>query len=68
MAGVASAGDFQPTKQAIAVKEELTTKIDAELAKLREIIDRELSAFNDLVHEKEIPAVMVKKEADTQKD
>lgn len=68
VAGVASAGDFQPTKQAIAVKEELTTKIDAELSKLREIIEKELPAFNELVHEKKIPAVMIKKEADTQKE
>ena len=62
VAGVASAGDFPPTDQAIAVKEELIAQIDAELVKLRKILDKELPAFNDLVHQQAIPAVMIKKE------
>ena len=62
VAGVASAGDFRPTDQAIAVKEELTAQIDAELAKLRMIVEMDLPAFNDLVHQQAIPAVMIKKE------
>ena len=62
VAGVASAGDFRPTDQAIAVKEEITDRIDSELARLRKIINEELPAFNDLVHQQAIPAVMIKKE------
>jgi photosystem II stability/assembly factor-like uncharacterized protein len=62
VAGVASAGDFPPTDQAIAVKGELTAQIDAELSKLRKVVDEDLPAFNALVHKQAIPAVVIKKE------
>ena len=60
VASTASVGDYRPTDQAVAVKEELTAAIDAELAKLDTILETDLPAFNDLVREKAIPAVIVK--------
>ncbi|MCG8605489.1 glycosyl hydrolase, partial [bacterium] len=59
LASLSSRGDFKPTDQAISVKEELTAQIDVELAKLREVISADLPAFNQLVREHEVPAVMV---------
>ncbi|MFQ5640519.1 MAG: glycosyl hydrolase [bacterium] len=72
VAGTASIGDYRPTDQMIAVKDDLTQKIDAELAEFQSILATDLKAFNKLVHEKEVPAVMVdtdkkKKEEMTQK-
>jgi len=57
--GLVARGDFRPTDQAIAVKDELTAQIDAELAKLQEIMNTDLPAFNELVRENYVPAVMV---------
>ncbi|MFQ5674966.1 MAG: glycosyl hydrolase [bacterium] len=59
VAGSAATGDFRPTDQAVAVKEELTGLIDAELAKLQTIMDTDLPAFNKLVSENGIPAVIL---------
>jgi len=55
-------GNFAPTAQAIAVKEELTAKIDAQLEIFRKVRDEELPAFNRLVKEKALDAVILKKE------
>jgi photosystem II stability/assembly factor-like uncharacterized protein len=63
LAGVgdsASAGWHAPTAQQIAVRDELVTKIDAELAKLKAIWDTDLPAFNKLAAA--VPAVKVGKE------
>ena len=62
LAGVVSQGDYRPTNQAIAVKEEITTLIDAELEKLGDILKNDLPAFNRLVREHEVPAVMLDRE------
>jgi len=47
VASLASYDDFRPTDQDIAVKNELTTKINAELKTFDELIAREIGAFND---------------------
>ncbi len=60
LAGVgdsAAAGSFAPTAQQIAVRDELVTKIDAELAKLKTIWDTDLPAFNKVIHDQNVPAV-----------
>ncbi|MFQ5750721.1 MAG: WD40/YVTN/BNR-like repeat-containing protein [bacterium] len=59
LASEASFGDFRPTDQAIAVKDELTAKIDAELTKLKTVLAEDLPAFNKLVYENAVPAVIV---------
>ena len=58
--GTAAAfGDFRPTDQAVVIKNELTVAIDAELTKLAAIMETDLPAFNKLVRESEVPAVIV---------
>ena len=60
LAGAASMGDYRPTDQMVAVKKELTEQIDAQLTAFREVVQTEVPAFNKLVHEKAIPAVMAR--------
>ncbi len=62
LAGVASGaagGDYAPTEQSYAVKKELTTQIDAELAKLKSIMSSDVPALNELIKSKNVPAVVV---------
>ncbi len=58
--GVVESADAPPTDQAYQVYDDIAGKIDAELAKLKELIAKDLAAFNQLVREKEVPAVVVK--------
>jgi len=53
-------GSNRPTEQAEAVRQELTAQIDAALDKLRAITAEDLPAFNALVREKAVPAVVPK--------
>lgn len=60
VASLSSMGDYPPTAQSIAVKNELTPLVDAELAKFRQIKATELPAFNQMVKEKGVDAVIMK--------
>jgi hypothetical protein len=60
VADTASTGEFAPTAQAVAVYERLAKEIDAELAKLQEVWDKDLPDLNRLAREHEVPAVIVK--------
>ena len=51
-------GDFRPTDQAVAYRDEVTAEIDAELAALRDLLDTEVPAFNRLVREQELPVIV----------
>jgi len=42
------------------VYEDLTAKIDAQLARLRQVVDTDVPAFNALVREQNVPAVVIK--------
>jgi hypothetical protein len=60
LAGVmlaASYGDHPPSASAIAVRDELVAAIDAELAKLDDVLDSGLSGFNDQVDSYKLPAI-----------
>ncbi len=59
VASSASLGDYRPSAQAVAVKNDLTAAIDAQLAKLRQIWETDLARFNDLAKEKSVPAVIL---------
>ncbi len=52
-------GDYAPTDQAIAFKEEVTAEIDVQLEKLEEVFENDIPAFNALVREKQVDAVSV---------
>jgi hypothetical protein len=56
---VASAEAAPPT-QARAVCAELTGKIDAQLAALGVVLADDIPAFNQLVRERDVPAVVVR--------
>ena len=49
-----------PTDQSFAVYDELVTQIDAQLQKLAQIMKTDVPAFNQLVRDQNIPAVVVK--------
>ncbi len=63
LAGVVAASDAPPTEQSYAVYEELVARINAQLQKLGEIMRSDLPAFNKLVRDQDIPAVIVKAKA-----
>jgi hypothetical protein len=57
LAGVVSMGDNRPSEPAVQVGQELTKAIDAELGKLRRVLDEELAGFNGLLAKKKVPGV-----------
>lgn len=50
-------GDFRPTESAIEFSKEVTARIDQHLEALNEILDKKVSAFNDLVQANQVKAV-----------
>lgn len=57
LAGSAGTGDFPPTAQHIAVRQELFTAIDAELARLNAIWEKDLPALNKRLRDQEAPSI-----------
>lgn len=55
-----SSGNMAPSKQARDVYAELAVQVDAEMSKLKGILDGGIKAFNKLVREKELPTVVIK--------
>jgi photosystem II stability/assembly factor-like uncharacterized protein len=60
LAGVVASGETAPTDQSYVVYEDLTRRIDAQLGTLRQVIDNDVPAFNALVREQNVPAVVIK--------
>jgi hypothetical protein len=60
LAGVVQSADAAPTDQSYAVYDELVVQIDAQLAKLAQVVKTDVPAFNQLVRDQNIPAVTVK--------
>jgi photosystem II stability/assembly factor-like uncharacterized protein len=54
---VTGVGDWRPTDQAVAVRDEVVRKIDRELLRWRMVRERDIPAFNELVRRSGIPAV-----------
>jgi photosystem II stability/assembly factor-like uncharacterized protein len=61
LAGIVGSADAAPTEQSYAVFDELKARIDAELKALAKVLAEDVPAFNRLVRESEIPAVLVPK-------
>jgi len=61
LADVASSMDAPPTDASMTVLNQLSAKLDAQLAKLKEIREKDVPAFNQLVREQAVPAIMVGK-------
>jgi hypothetical protein len=60
LGGVVTSADAAPTTQSYAVYDELVAAIDAELAKLAQTIKTDVPAFNQIVRDQNIPAVVIK--------
>lgn len=60
LSGTVSSSDDAPTEQTSAVYEDITAKINVQLQKLDQVMKSDLPAFNRLVREADIPAVIVK--------
>src|SRR4029434_3848482 len=60
LGGVVASAEAAPTAQSYAVYDEVVTQIDAELQKLSRIMSSDVPAFNQVVREQNIPAVVVK--------
>ncbi|MCI0389151.1 MAG: glycosyl hydrolase [Acidobacteria bacterium] len=60
LAGSISGADAQPTDQQVAVYEDITSRINAQLEKLRQVMATDVPAFNKLVRDQNVPAVWVK--------
>jgi uncharacterized protein (DUF2164 family) len=60
LTGVVGGADSAPTDQTYAVYEELAGKINVQLQKLEETLRADLPAFNKVVRDQDIPAVIVK--------
>ena len=54
-----SIGDYRPTQQDIAVKDELTKLIDEQLAKYKTIVESDFPALNKAIKAKEVDAIFV---------
>lgn len=59
LGSLSSVGDNPPTAQALAFFEEVTTAIDEQLDQWYAIRDKEIPAFNKMVREAEIDAIML---------
>jgi len=53
--------DAAPTDASLTVFNQLSAKLDAQLAKLKGIREKDVPAFNALVREQAVPAIMVSK-------
>ncbi len=61
-------GDYGPTDQARAVFDRLKSRLDEELERLSAILDTRVGAFNDLVREQRVPAVVVEDDEEEGED
>ena len=60
LGGVVGGAESAPTAQSYAVYDDVVTQIDAELQKLAGLMRTDVPAFNQLVRDQNIPAVVVK--------
>ena len=55
---VVASGDYAPTQQSFELCDELVERVDTQFARLQEVVDTDLAAFVNLLHELEVPAVV----------
>ena len=60
LASVIASADAPPTEQSYKVFEELSRKVDEQIKKLKEVIEVDIKAFNKLIKELNVPAVILK--------
>lgn len=60
LASTVASADARPTRQAYDVFNDLSARLDAQVAALQQVISKDLSAFNNRLRSEEIPAVLIK--------
>jgi len=58
--GVVARSETPPNDQSFVVYEELTAQINAQLQKLSQIMKTDVPAFNQMVKDQNIPAIVIK--------
>jgi photosystem II stability/assembly factor-like uncharacterized protein len=58
LASVVASGEAAPTRQARQVFDDLSARVAAQLQRLREVIDTDVAAFNALIREAGVPAIV----------
>ncbi len=58
LVGVVSSADAAPTQQAYALFDDLSARLNEQLKRLREVIDTEVQAFNALIRESDLDAII----------
>jgi photosystem II stability/assembly factor-like uncharacterized protein len=66
LGGVVASADAAPTAQSYAVYDEVAAQIDAQLQKFAQLMRTDVPAFNQLVKDQNIPAVVVKPQSNNQ--
>lgn len=59
-AWVVESSEGAPTQQALAVFADLSAQVDAHLQQLKQVIETDVAAFNRLIRELEVPAVIIR--------
>ena len=59
LGGVVGSADSAPTKQSYEVFDMLTQQVDEQLAKWKAIVSTDVAAYNSLVKQQDVPAVML---------
>jgi hypothetical protein len=60
LGSVVDSADAAPTAQSYVIYEDLVTRINAELQRLKQVMDTDLPAYNRLVREQNVPAVIIR--------
>ncbi|MFI5207229.1 MAG: glycosyl hydrolase, partial [Gemmatimonadales bacterium] len=60
LAGVVALGDARPTDQAYQVFDQISTELQVQLDRLRQIVETDVPAFNAMVREANVPALIVR--------
>jgi hypothetical protein len=63
LASAVAQNDLAPTAQAVEVFNDLSGRLDAQLGRLSEIVDRDIAAFNKTLEDQHIPAIAMKPRA-----
>jgi len=59
LASAVGSSDTRPTRQEYEVFKELSARLDQQLTKLKEVLEKDVPAFNQLVREKNVPAILL---------
>jgi multidrug efflux pump subunit AcrA (membrane-fusion protein) len=59
LGSIVSSGETKPTKSSYLVYEDLASKIDKQIARVKEIMDTKIPEFNNYIKQQQIPAITI---------